>query len=180
MKKVVCYFLFHLISYNCLAENKDMIPPLSPGEGYAILPLSIHGTPPKSVKLQDPKSFGKSFIFKSPATGNNFKIIKLPAGNYRWTKVIANRNYLFNLKEKQFDLIIHEGAINYGGHLTIDINWTFGTATFDYLNRSSETIEELESCCQKLLEQHPLTFTGNTKDPFIKFYLETIQMGSTK
>ncbi|BBM03551.1 hypothetical protein [Microbulbifer sp. GL-2] len=178
MYKILFYIFLYLASQDGLA--KEFIEPLSPGEGYAVLALVISGEVPKSVKIQTPKLFGKSYLFEDLSDGNNFKIIRLPAGEYRWTKVTTNRNSYYKIKEKEFNLNIQEGSINYGGHLTINTNWQFETAEFDYINRTSQTIEELEKCCLTLLNEYPLLFTERAKDPFIKFYFDSIQSRQTK
>ncbi|WNC69929.1 hypothetical protein RI845_07270 [Thalassotalea nanhaiensis] len=166
MRFIIYCILF--LSFNCLAENN--VEHLGEDEGYVILPLVISGMVPESIILEDSDIFGASYKVKKLKAGENFELIILPAGEYKWSKIKVNKSYYFNLEESEFNLTVKKDKINYGGHLIIDINSQFGTANYNYVNRSSQVIKELEDCCKTLTTQYSLTFTGKSEDPYIEFY----------
>jgi hypothetical protein len=172
MKFLSCFILLLCVSFYCLAEND--IGPLGENEGYVILPLVVSGLIPESVTIADSNLFGNSYKVENIKGGNNFNIIRLPAGEYKWSKVRLHKSHYFNLKDKEFNLTVKSGVINYGGHLIVEINPEFGTANLNYVNRSSQIIKELEECCINLMVKYQLTFAGNSEDPFIEFYRAVI------
>ncbi|ACA88518.1 hypothetical protein [Shewanella woodyi] len=163
-----CIILF---SFNCFAG--DNLESLDENEGYVILPLVISGMLPKSITLEEASVFGNSYKVKDIKIGENFELITLPAGDYKWTKIQINKSYYFNLEEYGYDIKVNKGVVNYGGHLIIDFNAQFGTARYNYVNRSSQVIKELESCCDNLMSKYSLYFTANSEDPFIDFLKST-------
>jgi hypothetical protein len=168
-----CILFFSLSS---LADNN--IEHLNVNEGYAILPLVISGTIPETITIEGSAVFAESYTVKRLKAGNNYELIVLPAGEYKWTKIRVNKSYYFDLEDHEFILTVRKNNINYGGHLIIDINSQFGTAKYNYVNRSSQIIKELEDCCNTIMPKYPLIFTGDSEDPFIDFYRNAVSEGS--
>jgi len=164
--RFICYCII-FISFTCFAESE--LENLSENEGYVLLPLIISGMVPESITLKEDKFFGHSYIAENLELGENFKLITLPAGDYTWTKIKINHNYYFDLDKQGFSLTVKKGVINYGGHLIVDINQMFETAKYNYVNRSSQAIDELQNCCVNLISDYSLIFSGGTEDPFIDF-----------
>jgi hypothetical protein len=164
--RFICYCIL-FISFNCFSEND--LESLGENEGYVLLPLVISGMLPESVTIEEAGVFGDSYRVRKLKAGENFELIILPVGDYKWTKIKVNESYHFNLEEHEFSLTVNKGIINYGGHLIIDINSQFGTAKYNYVNRSSQAIKELENCCKNILSKYSLSFASNSEDPFIEF-----------
>jgi hypothetical protein len=164
--RFICYCIL-FISFNCFSEND--LASLGENEGYVLLPLVISGMLPESITIEGAGVFGDSYRVRKLKAGENFELIILPVGDYKWTKIKVNKSYHFNLEEHEFSLTVNKGIINYGGHLIIDINSQFGTAKYNYVNRSSQAIKELESCCKNILSKYSLSFASNSEDPFINF-----------
>ena len=143
---------------------------LLPNEGYVVIKIIIKETLPESIKLKSNKFSGENYTKSDLKEGDNFELIKLPAGEYHWSRLNELNGRYFNLDEHKFSFKVVAGKINYGGHLLVDINTRFGTANFDYVNRSSTVIDQLEGCCSELLNSIPLIYTGTSVDPFIEFY----------
>lgn len=153
------------MSFSSLAENDLKVP--TEKEGYVALPIVISGATPKSVTISGEGVFDSNYKVIELEPGENFRLITLPEGNYKWKKVKLNNNYYFNLKDLEFSVSVKKGVINYGGHLILDINDRYATVNYRYINRSSQTIEALESCCATVMSNYPLVFSAKSKDPFI-------------
>lgn len=153
---------------HCAAE--PTLSPLADDEGYLALNIVIQSMVPESVKLESAELFGAGHLVRELKSGENFHLIKLPAGEYSWSRIQVNNSYYFNIDDQNFNVSVLPGKINYSGHLLIEIFQYYGTAYFNYVNRSSQVIDALEGCCAELSKQYPLVFTGTSPDPFIDFY----------
>lgn len=156
-------------SFSCAANTE--LEPLENDEGYLVLPVVLKGSIPDSVTIKGEGVFSDGYMFRDLTFGTNFEVIKLPAGSYKWARINVNERTYFTLKKHDFNVEVKPGVINYGGHLVIDVNLRFGTASYDYVNRSSEIIHWLQDCCSDEMSNHPLEFTSSSQDPFIDFYL---------
>ncbi|MFC4701156.1 hypothetical protein ACFO4O_13360 [Glaciecola siphonariae] len=162
-------FLF-AVSFGLGAQSTSSLQPLAKNEGYVVIPIIIEGYVPFDVKLEETKAFGESHKVRDLESGLNFSLIKLPAGEYQWSRINFRSNHYFNLEEHDFELHVKPDVINYGGHFAIDINYRFATARYNYVNRSSSVIEKLNEHYPEIFEQYPLIFSGISPDPFIAFY----------
>ena len=173
-----CSYFFTLFSLllivPCRAEQ--YFDDLKADEGYLVLAVNIEGMIPKSLKLESKATFGRGYIMDSLGYGENFRVIKLSAGEYAWERLKINKTYRFDLDDEAFLVNVEAGKINYSGHLLVSIYRQFETASFNYVNRSSLVFDELLSCCNTLRKKYPLVFTGLSQDPFIKFYSDLTEM----
>jgi hypothetical protein len=157
---IILFFSFNACAYEKLSAN----------EGYVAINIIIKQGVPESIKITSINFLGESYTKSDLKEGDNFELIKLPAGDYYWSRLNIFNGRYFNLKENKFSLKVVAGKINYGGHLLVDINQKFGTANLNYMNRSSTVIDQLDTCCSELLNAIPLIYTGTFVDPFIEFY----------
>lgn len=156
--------------FGAVAASESSHSPLDDDEGYLVMALYIDGRVPNSIKLRSQALFGRSDEMSSLKQGQNFKLVKLAAGKYSWDRINVNNVNYFDLRDQSFDITVHARKINYGGHFMVDINDRFNTATFNYVNRSSEVIDYLKNCCEALNQRYPLVFSVDSVDPFIEFY----------
>ena len=158
-------FCFLIMSFYSLAQDNPKEP--TEKEGYVALPIIISGATPESISITGASFFDSGYKIKELVSGNNFKLITLPVGNYKWKRIKLNDSYYFNLEDLEFNISVKKGVVNYSGHLIIDINNRYATANYRYINRSSQTLEELKSCCEEIISDYPLVFTAKSQDPFI-------------
>ena len=166
-------FLLFLLSNTAFAE--DAIETLEKNEGYVVVPIIIRDEIPWSIRLKGKKMFGGSYTARDLSSGENFQVVKLPAGQYQWSRINLVSDFYFDLENHSFNLTVKPGVINYGGHLILNINRRFGTAQYDYVNRSSLVIEQLTDKFYTLSQQYNLEFTGHSPDPFISHYQNIIK-----
>lgn len=165
---------------------------LGEGEGYVILAVVSTGSTPESLKLEERAFFGNSHTFRDLADGENIDLVRLPAGEYHWTRAdlighvyvtfkgerreISSPRYHFDLDDGRFTLTVREGVINYGGHLLVDLS--SGTGYIHYVNRTSQALNALERCCNALLEKYPFVVPASYEDPFLQFYRKLVVGGA--
>lgn len=165
--KCLFFSLFALISLNVQSNTLE---PLDDDEGYLVVATNIDGFVPRHLTLSGESIFQGGYLMDELKIGNNIRIIKMKAGSYHWSKLKINKTYLFKLEEDKYILNVEAGKINYSGHLIVNVYPQFGTADFRFVNRASQVFDEIESCCENLLEQTPLLFNGTGVDPFVDYF----------
>jgi hypothetical protein len=165
---LIGYFKFLILllpCFNTFADEK-----LLANEGYVVINIIVKDALPQSVKIKSSNFLGENYTKSDLKVGENFELIKLPEGEYYWSRLNLKNGRYFDLEDNNFTLKVIAGKINYSGHLLVDVNSKFSTGSFDYVNRSSVVIEQLESCCSELLNFITLIYTGRSVDPFIEFF----------
>lgn len=175
LKQATLFFSILFTASSSLSYDK--LEKLKNKEGYVLLPLMISGATPRTVILKSQSLFGENYRFDNIKTGMNYRIIKLPVGKYKWSRIKLNSRYYFDLKDENYLVIVKENTINYSGHLAIDINDEFGTAQYKYVNRSTQAMVELNSCCSSITSLYPTIYTGDFEDPFINYYEKILSEG---
>ena len=166
--------------FSPLIFANSALTPLEQDDAYVVIPLIIEGHIPESIRLQATTIFGKSYKAKELKVGNNFSIIKLPAGEYQWNRITMYNDRFFDLDDNNFKINVRPGVINYGGHLQAKINFRFSTAQFNYMNRSSVVMDKLKESYPDIYEKYPLVFSGHFPDPFISHYKQLVEDRGSK
>ncbi len=148
-------------------ENK----PLSGDEGYLFVAFSMKHIAVRTISVDGGGSmfYAYDFMGKDMKPGMNYKIVKLPAGDYYWRKVQMEDKSFFNFDKTKFPFTVKAGHINYAGLFSGE---AVGgkTAAFTLKNRATAAIEYLESCCKELTAKYPVRYGGNSEDPFLTYY----------
>ncbi len=165
--KGLFFSLFSLISLNVQSNTLE---PLDDDEGYLVVATNIDGYIPRNLTLSGESIFQGGYLMEELALGNNIRIIKMNSGVYHWSKLKINKTYLFELEEDKYSLRVEAGKINYAGHLIVNVYPQHGTADFRFVNRLSQVFDEINDCCESLLEQTPLVFNGTGVDPFVDYF----------
>lgn len=166
-KRGIFFSLFYLISFNSLS---NMLDPLNDNEGYLVVATNIDGFIPRHFTLSGESIFQGSYLMDELTFGDNIRIIKMKAGTYHWSKLKINNTYSFKLEEDKYTLKVEAGKVNYSGHLIVNVYPQYGTANFRFVNRVSQVFDEIENCCDSLLENTPLIFNGTGADPFVDYF----------
>lgn len=165
---LIRHFKFLVLLFPCF--NTFAYDKLLANEGYVVINIINNDALPQSIKIKSSNFLGVDYTKSDLKEGDNFELIKLPEGEYYWSRLKLKNGRYFNLEDHNFTLKVIAGKINYGGHLLVDVNSKFSTGSFDYVNRSSVVIEQLESYCSDLLNSITLIYTGTSVDPFIEFF----------
>ncbi|WP_417347066.1 hypothetical protein [Ferrimonas sp.] len=160
---------FTSIFFSSFCWSLDAPPPLEEGEGYVFVVIHTPWKSIKSVSLHSVDFFGDSEVIEDLEYGENIRLIKLKEGKYSYSKIKLDNRYYIKFDESDFTVDVSAGSINYGGHFFI-YSPSYTRFRFQYVNRISAVLDELESCCEDLLEQYDLRYRGRYPDPFMEFY----------
>lgn len=180
MPRISLFVALLVTSYFPLGYATTALEPLEENEAYVVIPLIVEGHIPDYIRLESTSSFGESYRAKDLVGGESFSVIKLPAGEYQWTRINMHNDRFFDLEDNNFKINVKAGVINYGGHLKVKINYRFSTAQYNYMNRSSVVMDKLKQEYPEIYGSYPLIFAGHSPDPFIAYYQQLVEEGASK
>lgn len=106
------------------------------------------------------------------AGGTNIRLIELPPGDYRWSRVDfpGRLRYLRVRDDARFRFRVEAGAINYPGDLCVT-SATGGTERFaiSVTNRAARMLIHLDRTWPGARQRLPLRFQGPSPDRFLQF-----------
>lgn len=142
--------------------------PLVRGEGYLLVAISSPRLFFDTLSLEGRTSYqfeGRDFDDEI-----NFRIIKLPAGEYYWSRMVLSgtRSY-FKFKKNEYPLTVKAGRVNYGGMFLAEAVGSQRGA-IQIVNRVTSAIEFVEECCAEMLQKYPLRFAAAGNDSFVDYY----------
>lgn len=169
--KCFLWLLIVGISYPHLAYPQDLDEPLKEGEGYLFVAISMNNFAIDLLSIDGGGSFFYAHDFRGQElqSGINYKIIKLPEGEYYWRKIVLQNGSYFNFGKTEFPISVKAGYVNYGGWFVGSVKGT-NSASFEVINRASAAIQRLEYCCQEMTETYPIRYGGGGEDPYLSYY----------
>ena len=161
--------IFLLLPIQLQAQQE--LPPLEDGEGYLVVGIDMYNIFWTGFSIDGDGKLGNAHQFTTKELQRKliYEIIKLPAGQYHWSRIRLKNYSWFSFSKKAFPMIVEAGRINYGGDFHGRAAGGEG-AHFKILNRATAAIEYLENCCAGLLRQYTLQSGVSAEDPFLEYY----------
>jgi len=120
------------------------------------------------------------------AAGRRAKLLVLPAGRYRWSRVemqgvtYGRRHYpatwILENEEPHWEFEVAAGVVNYPGVLVLVRNGDDTLRAYT-LNRSGQLVETLAEQESGLMSAFPIVYSGRGRDDFLEFYSKRIANG---
>lgn len=175
MKRSILYLLITLLA-GCVSSASnikiDEDKSLSTDEGYLLIGVESSSNL-RSIRIEGPQKI--NFTSKDIRRGTNYILTDLKAGSYtidhvRMT-ILGNLRVKKHLTDKEnwgFDVVA--GEINYVGHFeVVDKGYLGVNTTVELVNRSSESLEFLETNFPVLISARPIKYGGPGEDEFFDF-----------
>jgi dipeptidyl aminopeptidase/acylaminoacyl peptidase len=106
------------------------------------------------------------------AGGTNIRLIELPAGDYRWSRIdLPGRlRYLHVRDDARFHFRVEPGSINYAGDLCVTLA-TGGSERYaiTVTNRAARMLVHLDRTWPGARRSYPLRYAGPSPDHFLQF-----------
>ncbi|NVK22798.1 MAG: hypothetical protein HWD86_09790 [Kangiellaceae bacterium] len=164
MKKITLLLML-LFSYN--SNSSD----LKDNEGYLLVriiindPFIITNTNAGIRKLL--LNGEDRHTFEDLKIGVNSYLIKTDVGSYYWDTLKIGAYSYYPLKKMAFNFQVKEKKINYPGDLIIT-NKGSGTASFDFVNRSTLALLDLKENHSNIYTKNNVIYSGRGRDIFIQ------------
>lgn len=102
--------------------------------------------------------------------GDNVRLIELPAGDYRWSRIdMQYMAYLNIRKDARFQFKVEPGVINYPGDLDIEYAGSGGRYHTNVSDRAGRAMVNLDSLYPGVRQKFPLRYQGALPDKFPEF-----------
>lgn len=142
---------------------------LAGNEGYLVVSLKVSGIGFEALWIRRNGAVGEGYTFtnQNMYRGINYVVIKAKAGRYSWGRLKTVNVGGRGLEKGMFDFVVSPGKINYGGHMVIE--YLYMRPSIKLLNRASQAINHMTSCCQSLLDKYEFQYVAGEADPFLQY-----------
>ncbi len=122
------------------------------------------------LSIDQPGSLLWTHTFKDLPAGYHVRVLKLPAGSYRWRQIrVGDFRIDVSHRHQWIALSVEAGKINYSGDLVYDEHhWQ--SVYVNRANRTSRILETLDADYPALVEALPFAYHGVSVDPYADFY----------
>ncbi|WP_199608843.1 hypothetical protein [Flocculibacter collagenilyticus] len=170
MRKLILILVFALsaCATKVTSLNSDADKALTEDMGFLLIGVQTNQDL-KSILISGPQNIELSS--QDIKKGTNYILIDLEVGQYTIDKLqLDNYWRLFLDDEEHWQFSVKSGQINYVGHLEVVKHgfWNPITAV-ELVNRSSESLEFLESSFPTILANRELIYGGPGQDRFFNF-----------
>ncbi|MBX3710782.1 MAG: S9 family peptidase [Lysobacter sp.] len=147
-------------------------PRLRPGEGLVAIVVDTR-TSLREVHFRDDVVDAvvvQSATIRGLEAGATARLYALPAGEYRWQRVVTRYGLRYLLHDRpEVRFRVEAGALNYPGDLIVrDV--VSDLPRVQLSNRGLQAIDWLDEAYPGLGDRFPLRYTGRYPDPFPAFY----------
>jgi dipeptidyl aminopeptidase/acylaminoacyl peptidase len=101
--------------------------------------------------------------------GDNVRLVELPAGTYRWSRVDMNGAYLHIRDDERFQFKVEPGVINYPGDLDIQSTGSGNRYYTTVSDRAGRAMSNLDTMYPGVRHKFPLRYQGALPDGFPEF-----------
>lgn len=147
-------------------------PRLAAGEGLVVIVVDTR-TPLREVHFRDDVEDAvvvQSATIRGLEAGATARLYALPAGEYRWQRVVTRYGLRYLLHDRpEIRFRVEAGVLNYPGDLIVrDV--MSDVPRVQLSNRGLQAIDWLDEAHPGLGERVPLRYAGRYPDPFPAFY----------
>jgi dipeptidyl aminopeptidase/acylaminoacyl peptidase len=142
---------------------------LKPGNGLVALDVTSAGDI-LSVEYNEARSAFGAAKLTGLGSGRNIRLIELPAGEYRWSRVNLPFNYYLRVRnDARFHFIVVPGQITYAGSLAVQASGRAGNYAMSVVNRSAQIMIDLDRAFPGMRAQFGMEYRGAFPDRFVPF-----------
>ncbi len=142
---------------------------LTDGEGLLAIGFELRDEI-ESLALDQPGALLWTHTFRNLEPGYNLRILRLPAGTYRWRQIITPQYKItFGGERRWAEMIVEAGKLNYAGDFVYE-GKPMQQVYVNRANRMSILLAALEAGYPGLLAELELVYHGMVDDPFGAFY----------
>lgn len=168
---ILALVVTHLLPSKVFAQDT-----LKKDEGYILIAIYVEsGYLPTKITLEG-TGWGNDITIKDLEGYNNYRLLAVSEGTYKFDRIYLNRKNYFNIEEQEFELKVVAGKVNYAGDLSIQTGMNSGHsgstldgAMFFFNNKSSQALKYLEKNHIEHLKNYPLNYSGRQRDHFFDY-----------
>lgn len=159
------------------AIAKDDYDKLDPDEGLLLVAVE-NGIGAESVRVSGEGLFNTDVAGRLDS-GRNVRLMRFPAGKYRWAKVSLGTGAHFNLdRTAAYEFTVEAGVINYPGELVMQpVSWR--SATFGRYNKASLAMMLLDKAHPGVRTRYRWRNDVASPDPFPEFFAQHVPADRT-
>lgn len=159
------------------ALAKDDYTQLDPDEGLLLLAVD-NGIGATSVRIEGPRLFDDDLAGRLKA-GRNVRLMRFPAGKYRWSKVGLGSAYYYMMdRTPANEFTVEAGVINYPGELVMQpVSWL--SAIFGRYNKASLAMMLLDEEHPGVRARYRWRNDVASPDPFPEFFAQQVPADRT-
>lgn len=177
---LVAALLLWAMAFDVLAMRKvepGEVPVLGPGEGLLAIVFDADFDIDSARFERVDRAFSSVFMPRL-AAGRTIEVYVVPAGTYRWTKIIFGRGwhsyrYIDLSKEREYRFEVKPGVLGYAGDAVFR-NPPGKSVSVHIANRSLPLLDWLAKKHPTLLARYGFAYSGTFPDPFPDFYRDAL------
>lgn len=175
LARVVGFLFAAVLASNAIA--RDEFAKLGRDEGLLLLAVE-NGIGADSVRVDGDGLFNTDVAGRLDS-GRNVRLMRFPAGKYRWSKVTLGSGAYFNMERTAaYEFTVEAGVINYPGELVMQpVAWQ--TATFGRYNKASLAMTLLDKAHPGVRTRYRWRNDVASPDPFPEFFAQHVAADRT-
>ena len=139
------------------------------GNGLLAVDINTANAYVNVVKIERVGSLFGGTSLTGLGLGDNVRLVELPAGTYRWSRVDMNGAYLHIRDDERFQFKVEPGVINYPGDLDIEYTGSGNRYYTTVSDRAGRAMSNLDTMYPGVRHKFPLRYQGALPDGFPEF-----------